>query len=330
MRIQVLLLVGIGAIAAACGRQPAPAPLTEAPAAPPAERTSGTGPIAASFRHVNLQVADGIVLEISRLDGALVGTRPGATASFDDPRSFTVRIDSGEVALSPRSLSNLMNSHVFAYEGAPLKNLELSIESGHLKQKGTLHKGIDMPFSVVAEVSVTTAGRIRLHPLSVKVLGIPSVSLMKLFGIDLGGVIKLKESSGVEIDGNDFLLAPDRLLASPAITGRLTGIRVEADRLVELFGPPHAATPLVPPDRTARNFLYFRGGTLRFGRLTMSDADLDIVDDARGGAFAFSLPHYMEQLVAGYSKTTQSGGLVAHMSSYHAPVTPLSRPPAPR
>ena len=327
MQVWVFLLLGIAAIAAACGRQPAPAsaPLTETAAAPPADSAPSTGPIAASFRHVHLHVNDGIVLEISRLDGALVSARAGVIPVFDDPRSFTVRIDSGEIAMSPRSLSNLMNQHVFAYEGAPLKNLELSIASGHLEQKGTLHKGIDMPFSVVAEVSMTTDGRIRLHPISVKVLGIPSVGLMKLLGIDLGGLIKLNATSGVEIEGDDFLLTPDRLLPSPRIAGRLTGVRIEGDRLLELFGPSQATTPAMPPDRTAANFLYFRGGSLRFGRLTMSDADLEIVDDARGDAFEFSLPHYLDQLVAGYSKTTPSGGLIVHMRNYQAPV--MSAPP---
>ncbi len=324
MRTRMLLLIGIGAIAATCGRQPAPVPLTKAGASPSAERTSDPGTIAASFRHVNLSVDDGIVLEISRLDGALVGTRPGAIPTFDDPKSFTVRIDSGEVAMSSESLSNLMNHHVLAYKGAPLKDLELSIESGHLKQKGTLHKGLDVPFSLVAEVSMTTDGRIRLHPISMNALGIPSSGLMKFFGIEMDGLIKMKETSGIEIDGNDFILAPDRLLDSPKIAGHLTGVRIEGDRLVEQFGPPQTVTALIAPDRAAPNFLYFHGGTLRFGRLTMSNTDLEIVGEAPGNVFEFSLPHYMEQLVAGYSKTTSSGGLIARLPNYHAPAAPAS------
>jgi hypothetical protein len=316
------VLLGLGAVAAACGRQTAPAHPTPVLEPLPAVEVTGAGPVAASFRHVNLHVDDGIVLEVSRLDGALVSARPGGFPVLDDPHSFTVHIDSGEVALSPRSLSTLLNQHVFAYDGAPLKNIELSIEAGHLKLKGTLRKGVGMPFSMVSDVSLATDGRIRLHPLNVKVLGIPSIGLMKLFGTGLGGLITLKAQSGIEVEGDDLFLTSDRLLTAPRIEGRLTGVRLEADRLVEVFGPPRVGAPLVPPDRAAQNYLYFRGGTLRFGRMTMTDADLDIVDDAPEGAFEFSLPHYREQLVVGYSKTTISGGLIVHMPNYQPPVAP--------
>jgi len=326
---RLLILIGIGVIGAACTHSPPPAPAQQAPPPATSERMPATLPIAASFRHVNLEVDDGIVLEIRRLDGALLSTKPGVIPSFDDPSSFTVRIDSGEVAMSPESLSHLLNQVVFAYHGAPLKNLELSIESGQLKQKGTLHKGLDVPFTIVADVSMTTDGRIRLHPVSTKVLGIPSGGLMKFFGIELSGVIKLKETSGIEIEDNDFLLSPDRLIPAPKIAGHLTGVRIDGDRLVEQFGPVKGVVPLVPPDRTPSNFLYFRGGTFRFGRLTMSDADLQIVDDGPGDAFAFSLPHYMSQLVAGYSKMTASGGLIAHMSNSKAPVVDAALPHRP-
>jgi hypothetical protein len=178
---------------------------------------------------------------------------------------------------------------------------------------------------MVATVSVTTDGRIRLHPISVKVLGIPSSGLMKVLGIDLGGLVTLKETTGLEIDGDDLLLSPDRVFVSPRIAGRLTAVRIEADRLVEVFGAPVATASLTPPDRTAPKFLRFRGGTLRFGRLTMTDADLDIVSDGSPrDIFDFSLPHYLEQLEAGYSKITASGGLIVHLPSYHAAVAPAA------
>ncbi|MCX6549676.1 MAG: hypothetical protein NTY02_01490 [Acidobacteria bacterium] len=271
---------------------------------------------------------DGIVLEVRRLDGVLVSARPGVIPSSDDPRSFIVRVDSAEVAISPRSLSNLMNRRVFAYTGAPLKDIEVSIESGHLKQTGTARKGVDVPFSLIAEVSVTTDGRIRLHPLSMKVVGIQTGGLMKLLGIGPGGFIKLKESSGMEIEGEDFLMSPDRMLPLPKFAGRLTGVRVEADRLVELFGPPLGATAPVPPARTAFSFLSFRGGTMRFGRLTMSNTDLEIVGETPDDVLEFSVPHHMGQLVAGYAQTRANGGLIVHVPNYKAPAA--TTPPRPQ
>jgi hypothetical protein len=58
----------------------------------------------------------------------------------------------------------------------------------------------------------------------------------------------------------------------------------------------------------------FTGGTIRFGKLTMHDADLSLIDADPSDPFEFSLERYKEQLVAGYSKTTQAFGLEVFMS----------------
>ena len=49
------------------------------------------------------------------------------------------------------SLQNLMNRHVFAYEGLPLRNLTVEPDGQRLKMKGKLHKGVDIPFSRTGE-----------------------------------------------------------------------------------------------------------------------------------------------------------------------------------
>ena len=71
---------------------------------------------------------------------------------------------------------------------------------------------------------------------------------------------------------------------------------------------------LKPPLSTS-GYIYHRGGVLRFGKLTMNDADLEIVGD-RPGVFDFFQKEYLKQLVAGYSKTTAAKGLIAHMWDY--------------
>jgi hypothetical protein len=52
---------------------------------------------------------------------------------------------------------------------------------------------------------------------------------------------------------------------------------------------------------------------LRFGKLMMTDADLEIIDQSPGSPFDFSLPNYNRQLVAGYSKNTPRLGLIVFM-----------------
>ncbi len=61
--------------------------------------------------------------------------------------------------------------------------------------------------------------------------------------------------------------------------------------------------------------MYSRGGTLRFGKLTMDDTDLLLIDADPKGSFEFSPLKYNDQLVAGYSKNTISHGLIVYMPS---------------
>ena len=48
----------------------------------------------------------------------------------------------------------------------------------------------------------------------------------------------------------------------------------------------------------------FRHGDMRFGKLTMHDADLIMIDMDPRNPFDFFLDHYQDQLVAGYTKST--------------------------
>jgi hypothetical protein len=265
----------------------------------------------ASFQNVHLHIAAGVVLEVRHLEGELVPKTSGGIPAFDDRQSFTLRIETAELAMTPASLTRLLNDHVFAYEKSPLTGLSVSIDKGRLKQKGTLHKGVAVPFTVTAELSATGDGRIRLHPVDVKTAGIPSEGLMKLFGLELDDLIKSNRARGFEIRDDDFFLAPDHLIPEPAVQGRLTAARIEGDRIVEVFGKPGPSRPDEPG-----NYMYYRGGTLRFGKLTMADADLRLIDADPRDPFDFSPPEYQKQLVAGYSKNTPRGGLRVFMPDF--------------
>jgi hypothetical protein len=283
-------------------------------------------PVAVAFRNLHLHVAEGVVMEVRHIQGAMLSTRAGRPPVFDDQNSFTLRIDSGEIAMTPASLSRLLNDHVFSYEGSPLKNIELSIEDGHLKQKGTLRKGLPVPFTIVADLSATPDGRIKVHPIDVKAAGIPSEGLMKLFGLELDDLIKSNRSHGVQIVDNDLLLDPSRLLPSPRLSGQLTGVALEGDRIVERFGSGARGKLALAADRRARNYMYYRGGSLRFGKLTMSDTDMQLIDADPSDPFDFSPPQYVKQLVAGYSKNTPSGGLRVFMPDFDQAANANLRP----
>jgi len=74
--------------------------------------------------------------------------------------------------------------------------------------------------------------------------------------------------------------------------------------------------PATLPFPAAKNYLYFYGGSIRFGKLTMSDADMQLIDADPSTPFDFFPERYEDQLVAGYSRNTRRKGLQVFMPDY--------------
>lgn len=279
----------------------------------PAETRSAT-PVQIQIRNVNLLLANDIVLGVRHLRGELRPTNPGVPVTFDRSDSFAVDADSAEIAITPESMTALMNSYVFGYQGAPVRNISMSIEGGRLIQRGTIHKGIDVKFEIAGSISATAEGKVRVHADSIKADHLPVKGLLHFLGEDLSKLLHQNAGKGIEVEGDDIILAPERLTPAPHILGRVRNASVSGSKIVLTFESGRGLAALQPPYRTAA-YIYHRGGILRFGKLTMTDADLEIVGD-RPGVFDFFQREYKKQLIAGYSKNTPSNGLVAHMADY--------------
>jgi hypothetical protein len=267
------------------------------------------------MRGVDFHVDSQIVLQIRYLRGALRRTSPDKPPYFDDKHSFFLQIYTATIAITPAHLSDLLNRYVFAYPGVPLHHLSVTAEHGELVQRGTL-KGIS--FKVVGDVTVTPSGELRLHSSTIKAAGIPVGGLMDLFGIQLQKLVSLKGARGVRLEKNDFILDPAGLLPPPTAHGTLSAVQVNDTAIVQIFKPAQgqSAKPLVPPERTGPNFMYYHGGVLRFGKLTMNNTDLLITDGDPRDPFDFFLDRYNQQLTAGYSRNTPSHGLIVVMPDF--------------
>jgi hypothetical protein len=268
----------------------------------------------AEMRHVDLHLTNDIALRIRSLRGRFVALGTRTAPYLDDPRSYSVTVDRGEVAVDLSSLNALMTRALVGHSN--VRRIQISIDAdGSLRQKGTVSKGVPVPFDVKASVSPTPDGRIRIHSESVKGFGIPVNPLLKAFRIRMDDLFKVDPGRGVTVDGNDVLLDPSSLLPPPAIHGRITEVRVENDAIVQVFGTgqPQALSP----PATSKNYIYWRGGQLSFGKLTMTATDLELVDRDPRDPFDFSVDRWNEQLVAGYSKITPERGLKAHMPDFN-------------
>jgi hypothetical protein len=312
-------LAAVAILLASCSsRSDKPKPVAQLPEPAAAKPTESPEPVAVETQvemvNVNIHLDAELILHIRHLTGKFLPTRKGQPPTFDDKLSYIVAIDSGKVGVSMASMTHAMNTYVFSEPDAPLKNLQLSSEGSQIRQKGTLQKGIGIPFEMVGTISATADGKMRIHPTQMKVAHLPLKGLMKLFGLDMAKLINTRKTKGVSVDDNDIILDPARMLPPPVMRGRITAVRVEGDEIIEIFGKER---PDPAPPKPRSNYMAYRGGILRFGRLTMNNVDMQLIDADPTDPFEFFPDHYNEQLVAGYSKTTASGGLRVYMPDYN-------------
>ena len=282
---------------------------------PPPEPKAGRQPVAVEMRNVDLHITDDITLEIGHLDGRFVGTSRSGIPYLDDPNTYEVVVDSAHIVMDMASLNALLNEHVLGHGRSNVEDLKVTTDDkGRLVQKGEIDKGLDIPFKVKGAVEATSDGRIRVHAKSVRGFGLPVKPLMKLFSVEMDDMLKVEPGHGVWVDDNDLILDPQLMLPPPHIRGKVTEVHVEGDTLVQTLGTgaPHALRPAA----VSPNHIYWRGGALKFGKLTMANTDLELVDMDPKDPFDFSARRWNDQLVAGFSKNTPARGLKAHMPDF--------------
>jgi hypothetical protein len=286
---------------------------------PPAH--SDRTPVELEIKNVSLRMASDLTLQIKFLRGRMEPTMPERPVTFDDKNSFLIEADYAETRISAADLSRLLNNHAFAYSGAPLKDLRATTVGSSLRLTGKLRK---IPFEIEGTLAPTDDGNLRFHPVKIHAAHLPVKGLLHLFGQNLSKFINLHDAHGVRMQGDDLIMMPQRMLPPPHLRARVTAVSIAGDTITQVFGSRSRATPLNPPVKTG-NYIYHRGGVLRFGKLTMNDADLEIVGENTNGNFDFFLDNYNRQLVAGHSQNTPSQGLIVYMPDY-AQVT--QAPPA--
>jgi hypothetical protein len=312
----VFALVYALSVVAGCSSPPAVAP--QPAADPPAPATSeSTDVVQIEMRNVRLHVDEGIALEVRRLRGEMI---PPAKRHpvFDDHRSYVLAIAEADMSIGMAGLERLMNSYVFAGEDAPLSDVRVrTSDKGRLAISGRLRKGVPVPFSTRVDVGVAEDGRLRLHADSFKALGVPAKAVLGAFGVELDDLVHPEDPSVVAVADNDLLVAPGRALPPPRIRGRLSRAALDGDRLVLVYAPiGRRPVRLAPPDPRAGNYIYFARGHITFGKLTMAEADLQLIDLDPRDPFDFFPARYSRQLVAGYSKNTPRQGLKTYLPDY--------------
>jgi len=258
------------------------------------------------MHNVILNERPGLQLRVRWLRGQMHPTHSGTIPSFDDPKSFVLDIQDGVVATRLSQIGALLNSGVL--KDSPLQHVSLAAQGAQLKVNGTLHKGVPLPIEMISDIGTSSDGRIRMHIAKLRVLKLPVKGLMQSFHVSAGDLMGAKGASNVQVEGDDIYLNPEQLLPAPAIQGKLTKVHIGKDTgdLVCVFGE---ARPEVVRVKEWRNFIRLRGGTVNFGKLTMNETDLFLIDASDDAWFSFDLTRYEEQLVNGRIQMTPEAGL---------------------
>lgn len=264
------------------------------------------------MHNVMYHFTDSSAVHIVYLEGELVPTTETGIPVFDDPNSFNLNIRSAEMSITSDALASALNQYAFASADAPIKAIRISIQNSKLEIHGKLHSKGNIPFESVGSISVTPDGEIRVHTEKVKAAHLPVKGLMDLLGETIAKLIDTRKVRGVRLDKNDLILTPAELFPPPHVPGRLSSVTLRGNEIVMTYGgaPPKTGG-------MSGNYMAYRGAQLRFGKLTMTDTDLILIDLNPQDPFDFYLNHYKEQLAAGYTKNTLSSGLRSYFRDYN-------------
>ena len=273
-----------------------------------------SGEVQVAMKNVMYHFTAPIAVHILQLQGSLTPAKAGSIVVFDDKNSFTLNLASAEIAISCNALAQVMNEDVFSAANAPIKKVTIFNKNNQLDIKGQLHSKGDVPFEATGTLSANGDGRIRFHAEHVKAAHLPVKGLLDLVGLDFAKLISTKGIPGVSIDKDDLILNPQEILPPPHIHGAVTDVRLHGDEIVQIFGTPQGSSFAA---KQPGNYMAYRDGDLRFGKLTMNQSDLVLLDMDPQDPFDFYLDHYKDQLVAGYTKTTPEFGLRVYTRDYN-------------
>ncbi|MBV9624413.1 MAG: hypothetical protein JOZ14_10585 [Acidobacteria bacterium] len=279
----------------------------------PSERNSlEHSKVETEMHNIFYHFSDSIYAHIIDLQGELVPAEKNGFPIFDDANSFQLVINSASISITIEALTNTLNQYVLAAPDAPLKEIRISRAGDKLKIRGHLHSKGDVAFETVGSLAVTPQGEIRVHTEKIKAGHIPVKGLLDLLGKTISNLLDTRKLQGLRAEKDDLILTPGELFPPPRIQGRLRAISVRGNDILQEYGTAQTVRTL-----RSGNYMAYRGGRLRFGKLTMADTDLVLIDMDPQDPFDFYLSHYVDQLVAGYTKTTPTFGLRCFFRDYN-------------
>jgi hypothetical protein len=312
-RLIVLLLVVILGLAFAIWKirdQTFPPPAMPASRPQPAYIASAhvdRSPTSVYAHNLRLHQGPNFVVYVRWLRGQMARAHPNVNPSFDDAESFYLNVTNGVLRANLGDISNYLNS---VNSNSPLKNITMRGNGSDITITGTLHKLIPLPIKLEGTLSTASNNRMHMHVNKINVLKVPFKALLGDMNVHLSDFFRSQQIPGIEVTGNDIYFDTQTLLPPPHIRGSLTSVTIDNPDLQAVYGD---AREDLQRTEQWRNFLRLSGGVVDFGKLTMNQVDLIMIDISQDAWFDLDLSRYQQQLVNGYTRMTPQAGLQIFM-----------------
>ena len=271
------------------------------------------GPIHFQAKAVSFHVMDGVHFNVRQVDALLLPAHPNQPVVLDEPESIKVRLLNANTTISAQAMTRLLNGYTLPQARVPVHDINITFENGEVHLTGKLHKMIDLPFSAEASLSVNDKGILRLHFNKITAVGILHKGLLDLLGLNVADLARPGADHSIRVEKDDVYFPLHALFPAPHFSGHLRSATIVGDELVEVYGDPR---PFAPAPMPAEHYIYFRGGIMQFGRLTMQGVDLELLNKNADESFELSLRDLFRQSLPGYLKNMPDRGLVAYVQSF--------------
>ncbi len=273
------------------------------------------------MRNVQFRFTNDLAVGIDRIQAQMRPVPPTDVVSFDDPASFELDVSGASVRLTLAQAQTLMNERVFAFPNANVKNLTLEANAKNLVIHGTLSKGAVIPFTMEGSLSVREGRWLAVDTKEVKIGPVGVTGLLAALHISLSSMINVPANGQLRVQGNTILIDVLSVLPPPRIKATIASLDCCAMGVGLQLGLARAASDsafraIAPSAMASANFLAIRHGRIRFGKLTMVDSDLDLVDADSRDPFDFYLHEYQCQLAAGVAHATLQFGWRVRMPDF--------------
>jgi len=282
---------------------------------PETERDSGHRETLMFLKNINFRIFGKIGYKAESLVVSAHAKDPSHPVIMDDPKSFDLTVLSGKVIVSGESLTELMVTHVFNFEGAPLRNLQVQTKPDLLVMAGQMNRhGKWVPFTMEGALSVVDGETLAFTPTNTLIEGKSANAMLEAANINLDEVISLK-APGITLAKSTIYLKPSGMFPPPALSLSIKSAKVDHSGLI-LEGTSKTAPVFPEPLVKSDSYIIIRGGDVKFLNMMPVNILMQIMSTNANGPLDFSLYDYREQLAAGHLRFRPDGGVLVYLKNY--------------